>query len=203
MALKPLGAVGNALKEHVLQGFTFSSEEEGVDVEGTIPNHGSETLTPSTSEQILSEGYYDNVTVEGDVNLQEGNIKSGESIFGVTGTFSQTPSLKSSHSQEYEQNSSFSGSRNESVSAGDIITMTFSISNFRGDPVNTPSANTFQVDGNSVDVAGRGRSGGRADPYHGYFHGSYVVPTGGTSTISWSHSDSPSTASVSYFVIET
>lgn len=49
----------------------------------------AKTITPSTVNQIaVSSGYYTggNITVAGDSNLVAGNIKSGVSIFGVSGT---------------------------------------------------------------------------------------------------------------------
>ena len=50
----------------------------------------AKTITPSTASQIaVSSGYYTGgaVTVTGDSNLVAGNIKSGVSIFGVSGTY--------------------------------------------------------------------------------------------------------------------
>ena len=50
----------------------------------------AKTITPNTVDQIaVSSGYYvgGNVTVKGDSNLVAANIKSGTSIFGVTGTY--------------------------------------------------------------------------------------------------------------------
>ena len=47
---------------------------------------GAQTITPTTSNKILSKGYYKgDITVKGDVNLIESNILSGKSIFGVIG----------------------------------------------------------------------------------------------------------------------
>lgn len=49
----------------------------------------AKTITPSTTDQVaVSSGYYTggNITVKGDSNLIAGNIKSGVSIFGITGT---------------------------------------------------------------------------------------------------------------------
>jgi len=49
----------------------------------------AKTITPSTASQIaVSSGYYTggNITVAGDNNLVASNIKSGVSIFGVSGT---------------------------------------------------------------------------------------------------------------------
>lgn len=47
------------------------------------------TYTPSTSNQTISSGYYltGTQTIQGDSNLVASNIKSGTSIFGVTGNY--------------------------------------------------------------------------------------------------------------------
>jgi hypothetical protein len=47
------------------------------------------TYTPSTSDQTIASGTYltGTQTIKGDENLVAGNIKSGTSIFGVTGTY--------------------------------------------------------------------------------------------------------------------
>lgn len=48
----------------------------------------AETYTPTTSNQTISAGYYltGTQTIKGDSNLVSGNIKSGVSIFGVSGS---------------------------------------------------------------------------------------------------------------------
>ena len=50
---------------------------------------GATTWTPTTSNQIIAAGRYltGAQTIAGDANLVAGNIKSGVTIFGVTGTF--------------------------------------------------------------------------------------------------------------------
>lgn len=47
------------------------------------------TYTPSTSNQTISSGYYltGTQTIQGDSNLVASNIKSGVSIFGVSGSY--------------------------------------------------------------------------------------------------------------------
>ena len=55
-----------------------------------LTTQAAKTVTPTTSNQTAVEsGRYTTgaVTVEGDANLVAGNIKSGISIFGVTGTY--------------------------------------------------------------------------------------------------------------------
>ena len=79
-------ATGNAQASQVLSGATFSnSSGSGT---GTIPNRGgARTITPSTTNQTLSAGYYSgNITVAGSGNLIAGNIRSGINIFGVNGS---------------------------------------------------------------------------------------------------------------------
>lgn len=52
----------------------------------------AKTITPNTTSQIaISSGYYTggDITVAGDSNLVAGNIKSGVSIFGVSGTLEE------------------------------------------------------------------------------------------------------------------
>lgn len=50
---------------------------------------GATTYTPTTSNQTITAGTYCSgaQTIKGDANLVAGNIKSGVSIFGVTGTY--------------------------------------------------------------------------------------------------------------------
>ena len=54
----PIGAVGDAQKEHVLEGKTFSSETEGVNVEGTMVNRGGVIITPGVNDIMIPEGYH-------------------------------------------------------------------------------------------------------------------------------------------------
>lgn len=54
-----------------------------------ITQKSAATYTPTTSDQTIASGQYLNgaQTIKGDANLVAGNIKSGVSIFGVTGTY--------------------------------------------------------------------------------------------------------------------
>lgn len=54
-----------------------------------VAKKSAATYTPGTSDQSIASGQYLNgtQTIKGDSNLTAGNIKSGVSIFGVTGTY--------------------------------------------------------------------------------------------------------------------
>lgn len=62
----------------------------GVMTSGTIPDVSSATITPTTSDIVISSGGYlaGAQTIKGDANLTAANIASGVTIFGVTGTAS-------------------------------------------------------------------------------------------------------------------
>ena len=80
-----LQATGNAAAGDVLLGTTFSNA--GGAGTGTMPNNGALTLTPGTTNQPIPAGYHDGSgKCAGDAALVAGNIKSGVTIFGVTGT---------------------------------------------------------------------------------------------------------------------
>jgi hypothetical protein len=86
---------GTATVGNVLSGKTFSSSA-GLGGAGTMPNNGAVTLTPGTSNQLIPAGYHNGAGFcAGDANLVPGNIKSGVTIFGVTGTTCR-PNLYSS-----------------------------------------------------------------------------------------------------------
>ena len=61
----------------------------GKKVTGTIPSKAAATFTPGTADQTIAAGRYlsGKQTIKGDANLLAENIKSGVSIFGVTGSF--------------------------------------------------------------------------------------------------------------------
>ena len=67
---------------------------------GTIPNQAAQTITPGTTDKIISSGKYlsGTQTIKGDSKLVASNIKSGISIFGVTGTYTGSSSVSSSGS---------------------------------------------------------------------------------------------------------
>ena len=61
---------------------------DGEPLTGTIPSLSAKTITPGKTNQVLNAGNYlaGNITVKGDSNLAAANIKSGKSIFGVSGS---------------------------------------------------------------------------------------------------------------------
>lgn len=62
-----------------------------------LTTQAAQTITPSTSNKTIASGRYltGTQTIKGDANLVAGNIKSGVSIFGVTGTMSASEDLDS------------------------------------------------------------------------------------------------------------
>ena len=62
---------------------------DGEKITGTIVTQAAQTITPGTSNKTIASGRYltGTQTIKGDANLVAGNIKSGVSIFGVSGTY--------------------------------------------------------------------------------------------------------------------
>jgi len=85
---------GTAVASNVLAGKTFINSTGNL-VTGSMTNQGSKTITPKSSAQSLSAGYYSGITINGDSNLKAANIVSGKTIFGVTGTASTGYTLDS------------------------------------------------------------------------------------------------------------
>lgn len=61
-----------------------------VSLTANVTTKSAATITPTTTNQTIASGTYltGTQTISGDANLVAGNIKSGVSIFGVTGTYS-------------------------------------------------------------------------------------------------------------------
>ena len=62
----------------------------GTKYTGSITSKTAQTYTPTTSDQTIAAGQYLSgaQTIKGDTNLVAGNILSGVSIFGVSGSLS-------------------------------------------------------------------------------------------------------------------
>jgi len=78
-----------AVASDVLSGKYFYLAN-GTKTQGSILSKSAETFTPTTTNQVITAGKYleDDQTILGDANLLAENIKAGESIFGVSGNFS-------------------------------------------------------------------------------------------------------------------
>ena len=78
----------------ITAGYVSSGTAGTITVSGSatkqLTTKAATTYTPSTSNQTIESGTYlvGTQTIKGDENLVAGNIKSGVSIFGVTGTHS-------------------------------------------------------------------------------------------------------------------
>lgn len=72
------------------QGYT-AHDKSGAQITGTIADQAAQTITPGTTDQTIASGRYlaGAQTIKGDANLIAANIKSGVSIFGVTGTMEE------------------------------------------------------------------------------------------------------------------
>lgn len=69
-----------------------------------VTKKSAATYTPGTSDQSIASGQYLNgtQTIKGDSNLTAANIKSGVSIFGVTGTYTGSGSSGGSGNNNVE-----------------------------------------------------------------------------------------------------
>ena len=74
--------------DKMLNGVT-AHDKSGEIIEGTIPSKETKTYIPTTTDQTITAGQYlsGDQTIKGDANLVAEKIKSGTTIFNVTGTF--------------------------------------------------------------------------------------------------------------------
>ena len=85
ITVKPDGIIIASVYQN--EGYVLSGEKSA---KHPLNTQSGKTVTPSTTQQTaVASGKYTtgNVYVAGDNNLNSGNIKSGVSIFGVTGTY--------------------------------------------------------------------------------------------------------------------
>lgn len=87
------GGSGTAIASEILA--TKTATTDAGDITGTMTNNGAVTITPGTSQQTIAAGYHNGSGyVAGDADLVAANIKTGVSIFGVTGTLSGIKSIQ-------------------------------------------------------------------------------------------------------------
>ena len=94
-----------AAAEDILSGKT--AYVNGEKVTGSISSKAAASYTPGTADQTISSGQYLSgaQTIKGDSNLVAGNIKSGVSIFGVTGQLEAGTST--TYSGEWEETKTY------------------------------------------------------------------------------------------------
>ena len=89
-------ADANATAADILSGKT--AWVKGTKISGSSGTKAATTIIPGTSDQTIASGVYlaGAQTIKGDSNLTTDNIKSGTSIFGVTGSYvGSLPNLQS------------------------------------------------------------------------------------------------------------
>lgn len=93
-----------------------------VSLTANVTTKGTATITPGTTNQTISSGTYitGTQTISGDANLVAGNIKSGTTIFGVTGTYSGGGGGDSKNAQVVQQGNTRIASTTYSKACGDI-----------------------------------------------------------------------------------
>ena len=83
----------NSTKDSILLGKT--AYVNGNKIHGSIPSQGAQSLIPSNDDIIIKSGVYlsGDQIIKGDKNLISSNIKSGVSIFGITGNVNSSEYL--------------------------------------------------------------------------------------------------------------
>lgn len=162
---------GTAVAGDVLSGKTFINST-GQTITGTITNRGgAQTVTPGTSNKTLNSGYYSgNITVKGDSNLTAANIKSGTSIFGVTGSYTGSSSSLATKTinTEFGLEDIYNSSKTISVNMGSktpsliILNGYINITNsYYNDVTTVTDINMIGVNGTGFNGSNNGENGSR------------------------------------------
>ena len=139
------------------QGYT-AHDKTGKPIAGTLTQQSGKTVTPGTSNIVAVEsGKYTTGTVyvKGDSNLTADNIKSGTSIFGVTGSYAGSSPNLQSKSVTYTSNgtatvtpdSGYDGLSSVDVTVDvvadvPLVTVMFKATQY-GDEINSPGGGAF------------------------------------------------------------
>ena len=94
---KPLPALTNPGTAADLLSGKQLIDANGNVLTGTMPTQGAQTITPGIAAKTIAAGRYltGAQTIQGDLDLVPGNIKSGVNIFGVEGTYNLEPTYVS------------------------------------------------------------------------------------------------------------
>lgn len=157
------GEYGTAAAPQVLQGYTVGTEA-GL-VNGSIPTKNAQIFTPGTADQTINSGQYLGgvQTILGDSNLTSNNIRSGATLFGVQGTFSDmapiiTPSPTDIRSgKSAVANGVFVNGTLSTVNGGNTITP--GTSNVTAVAANSIVNNTISVAGSANLLASNIKNG--------------------------------------------
>lgn len=143
------GGSGTAQPADVLSGKTFTNDA-GEQI-GTMPNRGAYNITPGTSNIIIPQGYHNGSgIVYGDPNLIAANIKTGVSIFGVTGILTKQLRLYQTPSEVFKIGCNINVTGSMSSSADYVsLDVTNGVTGYVGLDADTSLATI-----NSVDLTG-------------------------------------------------
>lgn len=138
---------------------------KGEKITGTIASQAAQTITPGTSNKTIASGKYlsGTQTIKGDANLKAANIKSGVSIFGVTGSVEAKGDM-TALKITWSRNGTSMGKRRYFIGEqGEYTTTNTSFSNGTveeisiriGDIIATPDSETFSSStGKNIEYAG-------------------------------------------------
>ena len=95
----------------------------GSKVTGNIGSQAAQTITPGKSDKTIASGKYlsGTQTIKGDANLVAGNIKSGVSIFGVTGSYEGSGGGTGGSGVTVDDTLTISGAAADAKATGDQI----------------------------------------------------------------------------------
>ena len=153
-------AAGTATPSQVLSGVTFTSAGSSSTQTGTMPNDGAVTLTPSgTGTVAIPAGYHNGSGNVAQVNVPAGDVLTGTTIAGVSGTMPDqgSPTVAQTNSSQSLAAGYYGGITIPALPTG---TQTFASSGIFTVPTNV--YNVFAI------VIGGGGSGGTGNASANY-----------------------------------